>query len=426
MKISPYAVNRFAEQAAADDPRVAQQLAAIGMIRMEDVRALSEEQLLDKLREVGMPIDRVEFERLAEGEISAIAVFDRLIERFRPDFSGTKKFNEDWAWMTCVRLWERWMPRPSCEMLDDEVQAGYDELKNGDSVVACIHWGNAWNHWIRIADERHCQTLEQLDELVSGTHYVSYWIEDFVEELDNAGEVTPVFHQRQFDLCRTVLHRFPNEDQVLTEIFRGGMAEAHSLLGERDISDRLFEEWLANDPQWGWGWIGWSDCYYYDLAENSPIDADKAEMLLKRGLEIEGLRDRNDVLERLADLYFDTDRDDEGHAVCAQMTEDDDEDEDDDAFEPSFRVRDSMTLHDRAIRYKRSIDFGDEGLPLSELERMSEVLRSGLDPFDDEDFDDEPILDDNLPRLAPNRKVGRNEPCPCGSGKKFKKCCGQK
>ena len=22
------------------------------------------------------------------------------------------------------------------------------------------------------------------------------------------------------------------------------------------------------------------------------------------------------------------------------------------------------------------------------------------------------------------RKVGRNEPCPCGSGKKYKNCCG--
>jgi uncharacterized protein YecA (UPF0149 family) len=22
-------------------------------------------------------------------------------------------------------------------------------------------------------------------------------------------------------------------------------------------------------------------------------------------------------------------------------------------------------------------------------------------------------------------KIGRNEPCPCGSGKKYKKCCGQ-
>ena len=26
---------------------------------------------------------------------------------------------------------------------------------------------------------------------------------------------------------------------------------------------------------------------------------------------------------------------------------------------------------------------------------------------------------------VPTAKVGRNDPCPCGSGKKFKKCCGQ-
>lgn len=25
-----------------------------------------------------------------------------------------------------------------------------------------------------------------------------------------------------------------------------------------------------------------------------------------------------------------------------------------------------------------------------------------------------------------NKKVGRNDPCPCGSGKKFKKCCEKK
>ena len=27
------------------------------------------------------------------------------------------------------------------------------------------------------------------------------------------------------------------------------------------------------------------------------------------------------------------------------------------------------------------------------------------------------------PRLAAGAKVGRNDPCPCGSGKKYKKCC---
>lgn len=27
-------------------------------------------------------------------------------------------------------------------------------------------------------------------------------------------------------------------------------------------------------------------------------------------------------------------------------------------------------------------------------------------------------------KMAVSNKVGRNEPCPCGSGKKYKKCCG--
>lgn len=31
----------------------------------------------------------------------------------------------------------------------------------------------------------------------------------------------------------------------------------------------------------------------------------------------------------------------------------------------------------------------------------------------------------NLERLASKKQAGRNEPCPCGSGKKYKKCCGK-
>ncbi len=29
-----------------------------------------------------------------------------------------------------------------------------------------------------------------------------------------------------------------------------------------------------------------------------------------------------------------------------------------------------------------------------------------------------------MPKFEP--KIGRNDPCPCGSGRKFKKCCGGK
>lgn len=34
------------------------------------------------------------------------------------------------------------------------------------------------------------------------------------------------------------------------------------------------------------------------------------------------------------------------------------------------------------------------------------------------------IKDDRPPNTRV-KKIGRNEPCPCGSGKKFKKCCGR-
>lgn len=31
----------------------------------------------------------------------------------------------------------------------------------------------------------------------------------------------------------------------------------------------------------------------------------------------------------------------------------------------------------------------------------------------------------NVSKIAVSNKVGRNDPCPCGSGKKYKKCCGK-
>jgi preprotein translocase subunit SecA len=31
---------------------------------------------------------------------------------------------------------------------------------------------------------------------------------------------------------------------------------------------------------------------------------------------------------------------------------------------------------------------------------------------------------ESRPQVTPIHKIGRNDPCPCGSGKKYKKCCG--
>jgi SWIM/SEC-C metal-binding protein len=48
----------------------------------------------------------------------------------------------------------------------------------------------------------------------------------------------------------------------------------------------------------------------------------------------------------------------------------------------------------------------------------------GLEPDQDEDISDvERLLHPRAPAKAATAP-GRNDPCPCGSGRKYKKCCG--
>lgn len=50
---------------------------------------------------------------------------------------------------------------------------------------------------------------------------------------------------------------------------------------------------------------------------------------------------------------------------------------------------------------------------------------AGVEPDEPEDISDFERLMNPVPP-ARSEKVGRNEPCPCGSGKKYKRCCADK
>jgi SWIM/SEC-C metal-binding protein len=59
------------------------------------------------------------------------------------------------------------------------------------------------------------------------------------------------------------------------------------------------------------------------------------------------------------------------------------------------------------------------------FEKNGWAYRLEVDPKKPEDIADlNRLLNPPKPVVA-EKKVGRNEPCPCGSGKKFKNCCGQ-
>jgi SWIM/SEC-C metal-binding protein len=49
----------------------------------------------------------------------------------------------------------------------------------------------------------------------------------------------------------------------------------------------------------------------------------------------------------------------------------------------------------------------------------------GLEPDKPEDISDlSTLLNPSIPKVS-DSKVGRNEPCPCGSNIKYKNCCGK-
>lgn len=78
---------------------------------------------------------------------------------------------------------------------------------------------------------------------------------------------------------------------------------------------------------------------------------------------------------------------------------------------------DGGQLGDDTGSVKFSFRYRNGGRELSQFELASFVRVDGEWRYDDSEVN---------PKLPPVRvlKVGRNDPCPCGSGKKYKKCCG--
>jgi hypothetical protein len=220
-------------------------------------------------------------------------------------------------------------------------------------------------------------SLKDFDGRFGGTQSVFNWVQDLEMELHNAGIGDPQFFRERIALCETMIDRFPDGHPPI-ENFKTALANSYFELGDRDAGDRLFRRWRDDDPKRGQNWIAWSDCYWMFAAEANR-DAAKAEQILKEGLATPGVTDRVFMLERLAELYEETGR--EEAAVLRREIE---------------RAKASKPA--ATAQRERAVDCDEEPLPRS---RGS-------------------VVDDLLGRKI---RVGRNDPCPCGSGKKFKKCC---
>jgi len=340
------AIDRFAEKERAKDAKFRKQSA--DKVLRSDAQPLTDDELLAKLRSFDIELDRPWLERHCREALSAEQIAAPLLDQ--RTFHGRRaEMESDWIWVCLTTLWQRWFPDQPCfELLDDKIEAGYD-LKGS---AACRVWLEAWKDVLGLLDKGSFQSIRAFDERFRGSQSLFNWIQDLEDALWNAGLEDRQFLTARIAVCEEGLRRFPAEDELMTENRRRALAESYFELGEAGKGEALYRDWLRTDPRWGWGWIGWSDGHGLFTGVRPP-DWQRAEQILREGLAIDQLRDRSDMLERLADVYEEQGRNGE----AAELRK--------------------------------------------EAKRSATVTRVN------------------------KQKVGRNEPCPCGSGKKFKKCCGR-
>lgn len=237
---------------------------------------------------------------------------------------------------------------------DEKIRLGYELVKKKRSADACDAWLDAWKDIKMMLAEEKSKDIEVLDKKYGWFEFMTNYIQDLELELDYAGQVKEEYYEKRIKYCEEMLEVLSKNHKLTIENTKRAIADSHYALGDKEKCDSLYAGWLNEDPHWGWGYIGWSDCYGFGTNKINP-DQIRAERIIRMALEKENVRDREDVLMRAIEVYEE----------------------------------------------------------LGQTEKVKELKK------------EKKILDRQANTLIKPAKIGRNDPCPCGSGKKYKKCCGQ-
>ena len=260
-----------------------------------------------------------------------------------------------------------------------EMRRGYSFVEKDIDKTIDI-WYPIWEKFVEENRKTGSRNfLACLDSKTNSRTYVSFgnWLGDLEMAFLNSGRGKA--RERKI-FCTTMLGEFAR--CWSTGDIDQNLAELYYLLGKREEADALFEKMLEEDPEDVYLWAG----YAREYGGRYGYDNERAYTIYKRGIDA--------VL-----------------AECAKQPELD-----------LLHYRDIDLLYDEIAEVCTILGKTEEADEW--LEKSRAISRSAEDRYttvtEAPDFSCEPPK--QQPIIAPP-KVGRNDPCPCGSGKKYKKCC---
>jgi len=244
--------------------------------------------------------------------------------------------------------------------VDKKIMEGYEFLSKNETAKACDIWLDAWEGLKVLMSEGGMESVHDINNKYSWSDFPSNYVQELEAELHNAGLEDPEYYQKRIGYCHELL-RYVGEDKLMEENTHRAIADSYFEIGDSAECDRLYRQWLKDDPKWGWGYLGWFMCY--ESTYHGRQDIAKAGEIIKRAL---------------------------GEAD----------------------VRNRLAVVDRALVY-----YEEHGGNATEIASLREEFSRLAAASPGHQTYHKPIP-------VTSAKVGRNDPCPCGSGKKYKKCHG--
>lgn len=251
------------------------------------------------------------------------------------------------------------------EEIGELIEDGQDASLNDRRAEALETWLQAWEKTKENLRESGASiSVSGLDEATDYEYNFEGWLQDMEMELAEAGE-----NEKHLQFCREVLQAF-DWDADDDGGYKMGVGEDLYALGNEAEGQEWFETWLKKEPHNEDALVGYSRSL-------ASIGKEKEALaLLEKEIRRKACNLDNEMI-----------------------------------YEHAAYLAGKLGQPEKEKNYQKQRD-----------DFMKE-LEAAIEEADDDMFDE--FFEMPMKPIVKEQKIYPNEPCPCGSGKKYKKCCGR-
>lgn len=403
----------------------------------EELAGLSAEELISEMADFGLDLPLSRWQELITSSLSSHEAFEAAYAEVSDSSLEDVDFE---LFELTTYLWRKLSP----DVKDLEYFVyGFRALKFTESIDARLaEWRALLDELFEFMRVKDVSSIEELDTVFPEDACFSTYVFNGLSDVLNS-ESDPKSVQSAVETTQMLIEKGCFEFQYSLAVLHSVIADCLEKQHGKAAAVQYLDECLQKTPTNGDLWIFRSiDCKKPGTDE---LDLEASVQFLERALTVPGLARKGAVKAHLVGQYRDMGRESDCSRIIALhgpiavedfATEIDELSARIDEAHPfrtnpeSFLLRDSMDDEYEDDDDDESEDDFDEnveemienvtGSALGRLELEEQNALLGYDGQGGADEDEVTTF-----RHDPGAKVGRNDPCPCNSGKKYKKCCGK-